>query len=209
MQLFKFPQWRHFIHFYPIAGKDRTVQPVEFSTAVAFSITSASTSRAPKSELRDPQQQKWDPELGELPTFRPQGPSRLQVFRGAELRFVFVSWTIFCICRGKRKRHTPCLPQQKVEKLWPKKVGDLQSRGTGGQHAIFLGRVFEMSQVMLKKIWFFQSQIFTDLAPEANAELPSEVPTPLPAPVHPAGLPVGSSPPSCFVGVACCFRPQN
>lgn len=116
MQLFKFPQWRHFIHFYPIAGKDRTVQPVEFSTAVAFSITSASTSRAPKSDIRDPQQQKWDPELGEHPTSRPQGPSRLQVFQGAELRFVFVSWTIFCICRGKRKRHTPCLPQ-------PKKVG--------------------------------------------------------------------------------------
>ena len=75
------------------------------------------------------------------------------------------------------------------------------------QHAIFLGRVFSVAGHAFNESKF---QIFTDLAPEANAELPSEVPTPLPAPVHPAGLPVGGIfTPSCFVGVACCFRPQN
>jgi hypothetical protein len=139
---------------------------------------------------------KRDPELGELPKSRPQAP-RLQVFQGAELRFVFVSWTIFCICRGDTATH-PMFAAAKGREVVAD-TGDLQSRGTGGQHAIFLGRVFSVAGHAFNESKF---QIFTDLAPEANAELPSEVPTPLPAPVHPAGLPVGGifTPPPLLCG---------
>jgi hypothetical protein len=87
-------------------------------------------------------------------------------------------------------------------------TGDLQSRGTGGQHAIFLGRVFSVAGHAFNESKF---QIFTDLAPEANAELPSEVPTPLPAPVHPAGLPVGGifTPPAALWAVLVVLDPRT
>ena len=142
---------------------------------------------------------KRDPELGELPKSRPQA-RRLQVFQGAEFRFVFVSWTIFCICRGDTATH-PMFAGAKGREVVAKK-----SWGTPGtfnpvalQHAIFLGRVFSVAGHAFNESKF---QIFTDLAPEANAELPSEVPTPLPAPVHPAGLPVGGifTPPPLLCG---------
>ena len=88
---------------------------------------------------------KRDPELGELPKSRPQAP-RLQVFQGAELRFVFVSWTIFCICRGDTATH-PCLPQQKVEKLWPT-PGTFNPVALGDNMQFFSAE-FSLSQVML------------------------------------------------------------
>ena len=138
--------------FYPIAGKDRTVQPVEFSTAVAFSITSASTSRAPKSEIRDPQQQKGIPNWGSSPNLdrRPPGYKSSKVLNFGSCSSLGRSFA----SAGATQRHIPCLPQQKVEKLWPKKVGG--HRGPAipwhwGTTCNFFSAEFSLSQVMLEK----------------------------------------------------------
>ena len=142
MQLFKFHSGGILSHSWK--GSHGPTCGVLHRSAVAFSITSAST-RAPKSEIRDPQQQKGIPNWGSSPNLdrRPPGYKSSKVLNFGSCSSLGRSFA----SAGATQRHTPCLPQQKVEKLWPT-PGTFNPVALGDNMQFFSAE-FSLSQVML------------------------------------------------------------